>query len=653
MGSACDVKIEIDRSYTGGTFTNYDIIKGTVTLSVTSSISLNYIQVKLEGVSKSELIIPAQQRLQQSRHDRHNRRRDRDNKDKILQDIHKVLYDTLIVFPPDNVRQVSQAKEFTLTPGNYSYPFEFKLPLNNSCVKLQGVTNKISFNKKTFDLVINNGNFNSNMIRNKAQQFINNGSVNGNGNAHTQNYHITNQLPPSLSGIGEFANIKYYVKVTCKRSSFLKTNLRSFDPFIFLPLDLNINEMSSLADYEEYKEVFVRKEIIFKDRIPEIVGIKIPPQALEKKTLPKVPYVPPPPQPKKGFFQKIFDNPTPNSSQQQQPPPPILKKQGPHQYYQEIESKDVAFSFEIRFRHPAFLIPTKTPSFKLYLVSKSKPTRYTLNEYGKPDESNGLGIVYLQNLKFELTSITMITVFEDDGGLVNEIHSGKQEETISICNNNFKNLKFDLMHCKKLKSSTSTSSSSVANDLYEFEIPKKYFENCTLPDYLSPSFKTCNITRRYNLKISGGFSSEKIIDFRNQSEVNKKVKTVDLLCTNIKVLSGLNMTSSLHSNASKSSLPRNPSISTTNGMSTTPPQQPPRPPEKRAYTSPPQPPHPPIHRPSFDNSVNSSELENSTSPAELPTYADVMIESSYQDNSEHIRARRRYQQHEQYYNNLT
>ena len=79
--------------------------------------------------------------------------------------MHKALYDTVIVFPPDNVRQVSQAKDFTLTPGNYSYPFEFKLPLNNSCVQLQGITNKVLFNKKNFDLIINNGNFNANTIK--------------------------------------------------------------------------------------------------------------------------------------------------------------------------------------------------------------------------------------------------------------------------------------------------------------------------------------------------------------------------------------------------------------------------------------------------------------------------------------------------------
>ena len=111
-----DVKIEIDRSHTDGAFTNYDIIKGNVTLVVTKAITLNWIQVKLEGESTTQLLIP-----------KFNNNKKKKEKDKIIQDIHKVLYDTTIVFPPDNVRQVSQAKEFTLAPGNYSYPFEFKI----------------------------------------------------------------------------------------------------------------------------------------------------------------------------------------------------------------------------------------------------------------------------------------------------------------------------------------------------------------------------------------------------------------------------------------------------------------------------------------------------------------------------------------------
>ncbi|EGW30032.1 uncharacterized protein SPAPADRAFT_73455 [Spathaspora passalidarum NRRL Y-27907] len=583
-----DVKIEIDRRITDGTFTNYDIIKGSVTLVVTNSISLNWIQVKLEGVSSSQLSIPRVASV-------NSRRRDRDKKDKIVRDVHKILYDTAIVFPPDNVRQVSQAKEFTLTPGNYSYPFEFKIPLNNSCVKMTGITNKVTFNSKTFDVMINNGNFNPALIQNKAQQLYSDyisgtpPSTPGSSQAPPQqqqqhSYHITSQLPPSLSGNGEFASIKYYVKVTCKRSSFFKTNLRAFDPFIFLPLDLDeynrpLNTVG--GDYEEYREVFVRKELIFKNRIPEIVGVKIP------------------------------------------PPAPPSKSEPP--------TKDVPFSFEIRFRHPAFLIPTKRPSFKLFLISNLNPDRYSLAKYERPEESNGLGVVYLQRLTIDLICTTAVSVLETDGNM-NETHMGKNEERINICNNNYQNLKFDLRKCKINKK---CDASNVR--LYELEIPKKYFENCILPDYLAPSFKTCNISRKYTLVVTGGFSAEKIVDFKNSIEVNKKIKYVDLDCQNIKVLSGLRVTSHLQSNASRSSTSIVPPLPDRKQSQT--------PPVTGSSTS-------PVPPPSAHSTGDDSASYDSSPGGDLPTYDDVMRESSYQNDSEHQRARRRYRQHEQYYNNL-
>ncbi|KAG7660574.1 uncharacterized protein J8A68_005840 [[Candida] subhashii] len=668
----CDVKIEIDRHETDGTFTNHDIIRGTVTLVVTDSISLNYIQVKLEGLSSTQLTVSTS-----------TNRKDRDRKDKILKDVHKVLYDTVIVFPPDNIRQVSSAKEFTLIPGNYSYPFQFKIPLNNSCVKMTGITNKISFNKKTFDVMINNGNFNPSLILNNAQKLIQNfttppptgySSSSSSLNPQSQSqqttpYHITSQLPPSLSGNGEFASIKYYVKVTCKRASFLKTNLRAFDPFIFLPLDLDAHNRPLLghSSYEEYKEVFVRKELTFRNRIPEIIGVRVPspksnPSSSSTTTKPtalppKITNI----QPKKpGLLQRLFDPNLAGSSSsstsinnyKRSPSPPAQKKKE-NSYFPKVKAQDVPFSFEVRFRHPAFLIPTKPPSFKLFLVSKLNPDRFTLSEYNRPGESNGLGVVYLQKLQVDLTSTTIISVLESDGN-TKEIHMGKNEEVINICSNNYKNSKFDLMNCKKNK--TGISSTANNNSIYELEIPSAYFKNCILPDFLAPSFKTCNITRKYNLTITAGFSCEKIIDFTNLQEFNKKIKYVDLQCSNIKVLSGLNMTPTLHSNASSrtSSVPniqpppgKIPSPTTTSS----PPS--PYPIEKPPPPMPERPSSPLVSQQSSSSLVDEfGELGMGGGDELLPTYDDVMREATYQDDSEHQRARRRYQVHEQYYNNL-
>ncbi|CCG24999.1 hypothetical protein CORT_0G03220 [Candida orthopsilosis Co 90-125] len=715
-----DVKVEIDRSSTDGTFTNHDIIRGKVTLVVTKAITLNWIQVKLEGISSTQLNIPRQQS---------NGKRDKDRKDKIIRDQHKVLYDTQIVFPPDNVRQVSQAKDFTLAPGNYSYAFEFKIPLNNSCVKMGGITNKVSLNLKSFDVMINNGNFNTTFVKNKAQQMANEHGFPGGGGANggggggggggngkrkgsftppppKQSYHITSQLPPSLSGIGEFANVKYFIKVTCKRSSFLKSNLRAYDPFIFLPLDLDVQNRPLLGNQQfelEYKEAFVRKELTFRNRIPEIVAVKVtasPQKTSEKKALPAVPPPPPqqqlqshqPPPKKQGFMSRLFGGADSASSSSSNVIPNYPKRIQQQQSRSrnnvpEIKSKDVPFSFEIRFRYPAFLIPTKPPSFKLYLISNLNPSRYTLAEYGRPDESNGLGIIYLQKLTVKLTSITLVSVVENDGAS-NEYHLGQHEEIMTVCNNTYQNLKFDLMHGRvnPNASNSSTSPQSSTNlhapggSVYEIEIPRKYFDNCILPDHLSPSFKTCNITRKYVLSVVGGFSCEQIHDFRDKQECSKKIKYVDLTCDNIKVLSGLNMTSTLQSNASRSSIPLNNNGGITQSHSasklptpTPPPVGPPSLPPKnseRSYSHSSVTPSSNGHTSSYssagnggmptlgvggsspnDGGVDDSGALAAATAAMLPTYEDVVLESSYQDDSEHQRARRRYHQHEQYYSN--
>lgn len=625
-----DVKIEINRTETGGTFTNHDIIRGTVTLTVTSSISLNYIQVKLEGMALTEMAVP------------YTTGRKGKEREKMLHDVHRVLYDTNIIFPPDNIRKVSQAKEFTLTPGNYTYPFEFKIPLNNSCVKRGGITNKVQFNRKNFDLVINNGNFNAAVVKNAAQSMLASAQGrpspgDGAGGARPQGrpspgesnhvraqppqqqpYHITCQLPPSLLSVGLFARIDYFVKVTCKRSSVFKLNLRATDPFIFLPLDLDAHNQPLFlgGDFEEYREVFFRKELVFYDRIPEIVGVKMP----DRKPLPSTP--PPPPR-RNGFLLNLFGSPYSSSSAHS----PGLSLGLLSKQYPEITASTVPFYFEIRFRHPAFLVPTKPPSFKLLLVSNVKPSRYSLAQYGKPDESNGLGVVYMQKLVVELTSSTVISVLETDGSF-REIHEARHEKKIPIIDNVYNNLKFDLVNCKKQKTSSNSNS-----NVYELEIPREYYENCVLPDDLSPSFRTCNIVRKYSLSVVGGFTAERI-NHNDRTEL-KKIKYVDLACNDIKVLSGLNLTSNLHSN-SKTSL---------SGPLNQVPASP------TAYIDekfpPPSPEKPQLPtRPSVSSSVHldMGYHEDVPTSGPLPTYEDVVRESMYQDDSEHQRARRRYRQ---------
>lgn len=596
-----NVQVEINRAATGGTFTNHDVIEGQVRLTTTTSLSLAYIEVKLEGIATTQLTIPKLTKRKERR-------------EKMVQDVHRVLYDTSIVFPPENVRLVALSKEFTLTAGNYTYPFLFKLPLHNLCVKMRGISNMVLFNKKSFDVVLNNGNFNSTVLRNAANNLVLQHLLPGahqqqqysqHAQLEQQRYHVHTQLPPTLNSMGDMANVRYFVKVTCKRSSILKANMRAFDPFVFLPLDLDTHNRPIIeGQHEEYKEVFFRKDITFKDRLPEVVAVKIP---SESKTLPLTP-----PPVRKGVFLSFFGSPA-------TAPPP---KQSRRPSGVEVTTSTVPFSFEVRFRHPSFLVPTAPPTFKLFFVSDENPARYSLAKYGKPEESNGLGIVYLQKLNIELRSTTLISVLEADGA-TNEIHQSRADEVIPLCSNTYQNLQFDLMNGKRQKSSSATSSGFVGANSYELEIPRKYFDNAVLPSKVAPTFHTCNIQRNYSLVIVAGVSSERVSDFTNRAELDKKIRYVDLNCPDVKVVSGLKLTSTLHSNASGSSVGHEKR-----------PVEPARPPEKSRVEEPRLPQRPPVQ------AVPSGQ------PAEesrLPTYDDVVRENSYQEDGEHLRARRRYQ----------
>lgn len=122
---------------------------------------------------------------------------------------HKILYKTEQVFPPQQHmtgRQSSQS--YTLPAGVHQYQFRLKIPFNNSCASH---TQSVNFP------------FGGLMAFPSPGQVL--------------YHHKTNTLPPSLTGFPNQAEIRYYVKVTVKRPSFLKENRRTQVGFKFLPIE--------------------------------------------------------------------------------------------------------------------------------------------------------------------------------------------------------------------------------------------------------------------------------------------------------------------------------------------------------------------------------------------------------------------------------
>lgn len=194
------VHLQVDDPPARDYFTTYDTIKGKVTLEILSSLSLQEILVKLKGAAASE----AQVTISVPRYSGSNSR-------KTVHDLHNVLYESRIVFPPPDVRKISTSEEFTLPEGIHTFPFEFKIPLFNSCLNECGGQSSQVF-----------------MDPNLCSQ------------------HKVCYLPPSLPRIPLRGLIDYYVKATCRRSSRVKANLRAIHSFNFLPL--NMDSMQRVMD---------------------------------------------------------------------------------------------------------------------------------------------------------------------------------------------------------------------------------------------------------------------------------------------------------------------------------------------------------------------------------------------------------------------
>lgn len=279
------VTVHIDRSEKS-IFTNHDKLSGTVRLEVGSLLALSLVEVKLEGVADSEIQLKNEK-----------------NRVKTVHDMHRVLYDTAVVFPPENIRQVLQQNERTLTPGTYTFPFQFTIPARNACQQHAG-------GKSTFSHlhVVNVG---PSQWRGRLHESWGNQEL----------YHLSLPLPPLLS-VGRWANVKYFVKVTCRRVLFFKMNLRSIDPFVFMPTDL---ERQSVG------EVFFRKSLVF------------PGEAQRSQ---------------RSFFSRMFTSPEPT------------------------RGVDVPFSLEMRFPDYPQLAPNRPFAFTLLFISDVNPQTYAASGLG-------------------------------------------------------------------------------------------------------------------------------------------------------------------------------------------------------------------------------------------------------------------------------
>ena len=156
----------------------------------------------------------------------HDNNRNRSKKDAF--EIHKFMYVTQTLFPPPEIRKASASGEFTLPAGKHSYDFSLVIPDNLACqsVKQPG---SLSISRFVID-------------------------KHGLDYARSASFHSSGPLPPSLSDIDKHAIIRYFLKVTVARTSYIKTNIRVYKPIIFLPPDIN--------SFPSQNVLFVRRDVL-------------------------------------------------------------------------------------------------------------------------------------------------------------------------------------------------------------------------------------------------------------------------------------------------------------------------------------------------------------------------------------------------------
>ncbi|KAK0708806.1 hypothetical protein B0T21DRAFT_341064 [Apiosordaria backusii] len=298
-------------------YTNLDIMKGHVVLTLSRPETVGAIIVKLEGESRTALGIPNDNSSTGVPH------REMPSAGDIIYENHKILYKVAQAFPHEN--SPPQAGPIILNSGQHHFPFQFKFPFNNSCgnteamAKIGGVVNAGGF-------APGSGLFGLGGIRVMD------------GTKQLMYSHVTKTLPPSFTGFPGEAEIRYYVKVTIQRPSLFKENWRYQIGLKFLPIE-------PPRPPKNNQEAYARRPFAFQPRTPPSTA----PPSTKKRT---------------SFFGR---------STTPQPPTPSGGPSNPTADGQANPATPPSIEMSARLPHPAILTCNKPIPLRL-LAKKLAPS---------------------------------------------------------------------------------------------------------------------------------------------------------------------------------------------------------------------------------------------------------------------------------------
>lgn len=213
------MSIRVDLENAPSFYTNLDTIAGSVTLNLNRPEQVGSIVVKLEGEAVTRPQVrdvwgppgsdPRQQRRDESLAN-----------STIASEAHKILYKIQQVFPDDyHASQASPYGAFPLQQGSHTFPFRFKVPINNLCSDQEAMMSLGQANMG-----------NAGLFGSRGARFMD-------GTRQLYLRHVTQTLPPSFRNGNDEADVRYYIKVTVQRPGLLKENWRYLVHFKFMPIE--------------------------------------------------------------------------------------------------------------------------------------------------------------------------------------------------------------------------------------------------------------------------------------------------------------------------------------------------------------------------------------------------------------------------------
>ncbi|XXH03713.1 hypothetical protein Hte_010119 [Hypoxylon texense] len=181
----------------------------------------------------------------------------------------------------------------------------------------------------------------------------------------------------------------------------------------------------------------------------------------------------------------------------------------------------------------------------------------------------------------------------------------------------------------------------------EFEIPSSLWKDRRLPNTIAPTFRTCNLARRYEIEImatlSWGLPPSGSSSSSNSKQLPPQAITLPLKLSKVDVYSGINPPQELVNAHSSTTTTSTGTITAGTGANARPPNPPPRPSQQQQSQQqqqqrPPQQQHDPLYPPqlgpqgnAYDDappSYDEAMADQLAGPAARPAYSGVTAENA-------------------------